>query len=135
MHRFFADRRGKINSDYIREFYRLWSAGSGYCNRKGVLRRIIAPVKKRLMRSLLHLARHGGWVYGVGSDGAQKAVLYIGTPKGQMSIHLMPHEGAGSPKYPGNWPGVRNSDQILIELLDSCTRRTRPNAIPSAGRL
>ncbi len=131
----FADRHGRINGDYIREFYRLWSAGSGYCNRKGVLRRIIAPFKKRLMRILLHLARRGRWVYGVGSDGAQKKVLFIDTPTGQVSFHLMPYEGEGYPKYPGTWSGVRNSDQILIELLDSCPGRARLNAIPSATRL
>jgi len=125
----FADRRGRINGDYIREFYRLWSAGSGYCNRKGVLRRIIASVKKRLMRGLLRLARRGGWVYGVGSDGALKKVLYIDTPKGQVSFHLMLYEGADYPKYPGTWSGVRNSDQNLIELLNSCTGRARMNAI------
>jgi hypothetical protein len=96
-----ADRRGRINGDYIREFYRLWSAGSGYCNPKGVLRRIIAPVKKRLMRILLSLARRGGWVYGVGSDGAQKKVLYFDTPTGQVSFHLMRYEGEGYPEYPG----------------------------------
>ena len=131
----FADQRGRINGDYIREFYRLWSAGSGYCNRKGVLRRIIAPVKKRLMRGLLRLARRGGWVYGVGSDGAQKKVLYIDTPKGQVSFHLMLYEGADYPKYPGTWSGVRNSDQILIELLNSCTGRARINESQSRSAL
>lgn len=119
----FADRRGRINGDYIREFYRLWSAGSGYCNRKGVLRRIIAPVKERLIRILLRLAQREKWVYGVGSDGEQKRVLYIDTPKGQVSFHLMPYEGAEYPKYPGTWSGVPNSDQILIELLTSCAGR------------
>jgi hypothetical protein len=131
----FADRRGRIDGDYIREFYRLWSAGSGYCNPKGVLRRIIAPVKKRLMRILLRFARRRGWVYGVGSDGLQMRVLYIDTPKGQVSFHLMPYEGASYPKYPGTWSGVRNSDQILIELLDSGTGRAGSNEIPSSTRL
>ena len=131
----FADRRGRINGDYIREFYRLWSQGSGYCNRKGVLRRIIALVKKRLMRILLRLALRGGWVYGIGADGAQKKVLYIDTPTGQVSFHLMPYEDSVYPKYPGSWSGVRNSDQILIELLDSCTERALSKEIPSAPRL
>lgn len=115
----FADWRGRIDGDYIREFYRLWSAGANYCNPKGVLRRLIAPVKNRLIRILLYLARRDGWEYGVGADGAQKKVLYFDTPFGQASFHLMPYEGAGYPSYPGTWSGVRNSDQILIQLFDS----------------
>jgi hypothetical protein len=115
----FADRRGRIDGDYVREFYRLWSAGAGYCNRKGVLRRIIAPVKKRLIRILLHLARRRKWAYGVGSDGRQDRVLYIETPFGQASFHLMPYEGTEYPKCTGSWSRIRNSDQILIQLFDS----------------
>jgi hypothetical protein len=114
-----ADRRGAIDGDYVREFYRLWSAGRGYCNPKGVLRRLIAPVKNRLVRILLYLAHRDGWAYGVGADGAKKKVLYFDTPFGQASFHLMPFEGAGYPSYPGTWSGVRNSDQILIQLFDS----------------
>jgi hypothetical protein len=115
----FADRRGKINGNYIREFYRLWLAGSGYCNRKGVLRRIIAPVKKRLIRILLYLARSHKWPYGVGSDGEHKKVLYIETSFGQVSFHLMSYEETAYPKYTGSWSGLHNSDQILIQLFDS----------------
>jgi hypothetical protein len=115
----FVDRRGRIDGDYVREFYRLWSAGAGYCNRKGVLRRIIAPVKKRLIRILLHLARCRKWAYGAGSDGKQNKVLYIETPFGQVSFHLMPYEGKEYPKYTGSWSGLHNSDQILIQLFDT----------------
>jgi hypothetical protein len=115
----FADRRGRIDGDYVREFYRLWSAGAGYCNRKGVLRRIIAPAKKRLIRILLHLARRRKWGYGVGSDGRQQKVLYIETPFGQASFHLMSYEGTEYPKFTGSWSRIHNSDQILIQLFDS----------------
>jgi len=114
----FADRRGRIDGDYVREFYRLWSAGAGYCNCKGVLRRIVAPVKQRLIRILLHLARRGGWVYGVGLDGARQKVLYVDTPFGQVSFHLLSYEGADYPSYTGTWSGIRNSDEILIRLFD-----------------
>ncbi len=115
----FADRRGRIDGDYVREFYRLWSAGAGYCNRKGVLRRIIIPVKIRLIRILVYLAKRDEWVYGVGLDGEQKRVLYFETPFGQASFHLMPYEGFGCPQYPGAWSNIRNSDQVLIQLFDS----------------
>lgn len=33
-----ADHRGAIDGDYVREFYRLWTAGHGYCHRKGISR-------------------------------------------------------------------------------------------------
>ena len=36
-------------------------------------------------------------VYRIGSHGAQKKVLCIDTPTGQVSFHLMPYEGAGYP--------------------------------------
>jgi len=115
----FADRRGRIDGDYIREFYRLWSAAAGYCNRKGVLRRLIAPVKNRLVRILLHMARRNGWVYGVGLDGRDQRVLYIDAPRGQVSFHLRLFEGRDYPRYTGVWSGVRNSDEILSRLFDS----------------
>jgi hypothetical protein len=114
----FADQRGRITGDYIQEFYRLWTAGSGYCNPKGVLRRIIAPVKKRLIRILLYIARHNNWVYGVGLDGKQIRVLYFDTPHGQVSFHLMQYEREIYPKYTGDWSGVRNSNEILARLFD-----------------
>ena len=115
----FADRRGRIDGDYIREFYRLWSAGAGYCNPKGVLRRLIAPVKNRLVRILLYMARKNGWVYGVGSDNRDGRVLYIDTSRGQVSFHLMRYESADYPSYAAAWSGVRNSDEILSQLFDS----------------
>ena len=119
----FADRRGRIDGSYIREFYRLWSAGAGYCNPKGVLRRLIAPVKNRIVRILLHLARCGGWAHGVGFDGKGNKVIYLDTPYGQVSFHLTIYEGAEYPKYAGIWSGVRNSDEILIQLFDSLNRQ------------
>ena len=114
----FADRRGRIDGDYIREFYRLWSAGAGYCNAKGVLRRLIAPVKDRLVRIVTYMARKNQWVYGVGSDGRGGRVLYIDTPGGQVSFHLVSYESGDYPTYPGTWSGVRNSDAILAQLFD-----------------
>jgi hypothetical protein len=114
-----ADRPWRIDGDYVREFYRLWSAGAGYCNPKGVLRRLITSVRNRLVRILLFLAQRDGWVYGVGSDSHGGRVLYINTPHGQVSFHLMPYEGAHHPDYTGVWSGVHNSDEILIQLFDT----------------
>lgn len=115
----FADRRGRIDGDYIRDFYRLWSAGAGYCNPRGVLRRLIAPVKNRLVRILLYMTLKNGWVYGVGFDNRDGRVLYIDTPHGQVSFHLMRYEGVDYPRYAGTWSGVRNSNEILSQLFDS----------------
>ena len=115
----FADRRGRIDGDYVRQFYLLWNAGAGYCNRKGVLRRLIAPVKNRIVRILLYMARKNGWVYGVGLDDRDQRVLYFDTPHGQASFHLMRYEGADYPRYGGTWSGVRNSDEILSQLFDA----------------
>lgn len=115
----FADRRGRIDGEYIREFYGLWSEGAGYCNPKGVLRRLIGPVKNRLVRILVYRARREGWVYGVGTDDHAERVLYIDTPRGQVSFHLMRFEGTDYPNYTGAWSGDRNSDKILIQLFDS----------------
>jgi hypothetical protein len=115
----FADRRGRIDGDYVRQFYRLWNAGAGYCNRKGVLRRLIAPVKNRIVRILLYMARKNGWVYGVGLDDRDQRVLYFDTPHGQASFHLTRYEGADYPRYGGTWSGVRNSDEILSQLFDA----------------
>ena len=122
-----SDRRGKIDGDYVREFYRLWSAGAGYCNPLGTVRKLIAPVKKRLMRILTYLAKRRGWVYGIKQDvidrdyGQEvKRVLYFDTPFGQASFHLLPHEStAAYPQYTGDWSGVRNSDEVLASLFES----------------
>ncbi len=114
----FADRRGRIDGDYIREFYRLWSAGAGYCNPKGVLRRLIAPVKDRIIRILLYLARRDGWVYGVARDTRLQRVLYFDTSGGQVSFHLTPWDSAKYPPYTQPWSGLRNSDAILAQLFD-----------------
>ena len=111
----FADQRGRIDADYITEFYRLWSAGAGYCNRKGVLRRLIAPVKQRIMRIVTHMARREGWSYGVSAE----RILYVDTPLG-------PWEGSDLPTYAQPWSQLRNSDTILAALFDAFQRRALP---------
>jgi hypothetical protein len=118
----FADQRGRIDADYITEFYRLWSAGAGYCNRKGVLRRLIAPVKQRIMRIVTHMARREGWSYGVSAE----RILYVDTPLGQVSFHLQPWEGSDLPTYAQPWSQLRNSDTILAALFDAFQRRALP---------
>ena len=118
----FADRRGRIDADYITEFYRLWSAGAGRCNPKGVLRKLIAPVKQRIMRILIHMARREGWSYGVSAE----RILYVDTPLGQVSFHLRPWEGSNLPTYTQPWSGLRNSDTILAALFDAFQRRVLP---------
>jgi|GEM_PF-3798993 len=112
----FADRRGWIDADYILDFYRLWSAGSGYCNPLGTLRRLIAPVKNRIMRIMVHLAKKNQWVYGEAVDDRGWSVLYIDTPHGQASFHLRPGEN-GYPTYTRRWSGVRNSNEIIAKIL------------------
>ena len=85
-----ADRCGRIDGDHFREFYRLWSAGAGYCNPKGVLRRLITSVKNRFIRILLSI-----WPGALGGllEQAQIFVLegyliYIDTSYGQVSFNL-----------------------------------------------
>ena len=118
----FVDRRGRIDADYITEFYRLWSAGAGYCNPKGVLRKLIAPIKQRIMRILIHMARRECWSYGVSAE----RILYVDTPLGQISFHLRPWEGSDLPTYTQPWSGLRNSDTILAALFDAFQRRALP---------
>jgi hypothetical protein len=115
----FADRRGRIDGGYIHEYYRLWNAGAGYCNPKGVLRRLIAPVKNRLVRIILYMTRKNGWVYGVGLDDRDQRVLYVDTPRGQASFHLRQFEGLDYPRYAGAWSRLHNTEEILSQLFDS----------------
>lgn len=123
------DRRRPIDGSYIAEFYRLWSAGAGYCNRKGVLRKLIAPVKQRIMRILLRVSRRHGWTHGVREECASSShpsptrILYIDTPRGQVSFHLLPWEYRTLPRYTLPWSGIRNSDVILIALFDLLQRQ------------
>jgi hypothetical protein len=122
----FADRRGRIDAEYITEFYRLWADGAGYCNPKGVLRKLIAPVKQRIMRILIYMAQREAWSYGVSAG----RILYVDTPLGQVSFHLRPWERSGLPTYTQSWSGLRDSDTILAALFDAFQRRALPQPDP-----
>lgn len=76
------------------------------------------------MRILLHVSRRNGWTYGIRQECTNSAlanptrILYIDTPCGQVSFHLLPWEYRLLPPYTAPWSGLRNSDSILITLFD-----------------
>ncbi len=102
----------------ISRFYVLWKAGEGYCNRLGSVRRIIVPVKEKIIDCLVSQAKREGWVYGRKAN-----VLYIETPEGQVSFHL---RGAVPeyPRYAGEWSGKKDSQQILERLIGKHSKQT-----------
>lgn len=105
-----AERAG-LNADLVKNFYALWQAGAGYCNPLGNVRKIIAPIKARIMAEVLSLAKANSWTFG-----QKTGVLYIDTAEGQVSFHLIKGQN-GYPKYEGDWTGKKNSCEIIVALL------------------
>jgi hypothetical protein len=115
--------RRTLTPDIVCRFYSLWRDASGYCNPYGSLRKLIVPIKEKIMVWLLAKAKSKGWHFGVKFEGcSQASILYIDTPEGQVSFHRPPEEFS-LPVYAGEWSGIRNSDLIIRKLLgeDVCT--------------
>jgi hypothetical protein len=119
--------RAPITADVVRRFYALWLESSGYRNRLGSLRKLIAPIKLKIARWVLGKARESYWPHGV-----KDRILYIDTPDGQVSFHRAEEVAEGLPAYQGDWSGLRNSDMIIRKLLGEDTSIV-PELGPSAG--
>ena len=74
-----------------------------------------------VVRLLCSIAENMGWDYGVGVDGNTdwedewRNVIYVDTPKGQVSWHIAPHDKHifdGIKKYTGKWDGTFNGGSI-----------------------
>lgn len=119
--------RNSVDAALIEEFYN-FKAEVSHCDYDYGTECYNATyrIKDLIVADILGKAKQAGWTYGVKPD--KKAlfadqVLYIDTPRGQVSFHLMPNAARGIPTYPGEWSGKRNTDQILMRLYSP--RRTR----------
>jgi hypothetical protein len=122
-----------VTSGNVEKFYRIWSASAGYKNPFGAVKPALVEFKDQLITHMLALAVEAGWAHG-----CKSGVLYIDTPKGQISWHLLSGGKSYTDRaYEGGWSGVRNSDQIICELLKEREERQAFSGIqassPEAG--
>jgi len=104
----------------IEKFAELWKSVTGYGPRNTVLRGFLAPAKSALITRSLAAAKAHGWSYGHRYDDHQRNgysdVIYIDTPRGQMSFHARPGAHGPLPEYPAEWSGKRDTMTILASL-------------------
>ena len=105
----------------IRSFYRRWKRCTGYGPRKDPHERShLGIAKANLIRSLLDTARSRSWTYGANLDlktrNSYRQVIYVETPRGQVSFHVTPGSHGDLPQYTKPWSGLHNSEQILAAL-------------------
>jgi hypothetical protein len=111
------------SSSDIRMFFRRWREVSGYGPKDETLRSILAPGKESLVRSTLALAERHNWLHGRRHDtkafNKYSDVVYVDTPLGQASFHVMPGLYSTLPVYGGEWNGLHNTPAILASLCES----------------
>ena len=117
--------KGRVSPKYVRTFYDLWKQCSGYRNPLEPWRYHFAGAKDRIVDHMLRRAAKFGWLVW-----RQKFVLYVETPVGQISWHMVKPShipGCQTPipkcflkfteRFDLQWSGIRNSDEIIIQCL------------------
>ena len=106
----------------IHMFFRLWREATGYRAKDSWLRDVLAPGKQALIANILSAAQRERWAHGrrrgplVNSE--YKDVVYVDTPKGQVSFHVRPDAYAILPLYEGQWSGLHNTSDIIASLYE-----------------
>jgi len=104
----------------LRMFFRRWKEVTGYGPKDEELRELLAPAKEALIKHMLTMAQRQGWTHGRRHDPAIHSkycgVVYIDTPKGQVSFHVLPQAHDTLPTYEGQWSGLHNTPEILASL-------------------
>jgi hypothetical protein len=106
----------------IIEFLGAWKNNTGYLKSNSESLAVLAPGKNALVAKALTAARNNGWEYGsqrdVRAQNAYGEVLYIDTPHGQASFHILPGSLGFLPPYLKPWSGIHNTAQVLAQVCD-----------------
>jgi hypothetical protein len=79
------------------------------------------------VRMLLEMAQEHQWPHGAALDpecrNQYREVIYIETPKGQVSFHVWPGSCGRLEPHTKPWTGVRNSHIVLAKLFGQKVKR------------
>ena len=94
----------------------VWPASTGY-----MMQPLFAAslAKEKMIDDLLGLAQANQWPYGIHENpisGAERDVIYIDTPAGQLSFHDSSRRGQ-MPPYQGRWDGLTGATAFRLHQL------------------